>query len=123
MAWAPLAQGDPDLLTNPILTALAERYNKTVQQVALRYFCLSLIHIYYSQSIRHWKLNMGIRYEQQQTDYYEKGIRIDAQSPTYNDIIPVLAASWSHNGKSFSILTFMILMIFVARNMILPELN
>lgn len=28
MAWAPLAQGDPDLLTNPILTALAERYNK-----------------------------------------------------------------------------------------------
>ena len=37
MAWAPLAQGDPDLLTNPILTALAERYNKTVQQVALRY--------------------------------------------------------------------------------------
>ena len=46
---------------------------------------------------------MGIRYEHQQTDYYEKGIRIDAQSPTYNDIIPVLAASWSHNGKSFSL--------------------
>lgn len=57
----------------------------------------------YSRSIRHWKLNMGIRYEHQQTDYYEKGIRIDAQSPTYNDIIPVLAASWSHNGKSFSL--------------------
>ena len=57
----------------------------------------------YSKSIRHWKLNMGIRYEHQQTDYYEKGIRIDAQSPTYNDIIPVLAASWSHNGKSFSL--------------------
>lgn len=37
MAWAPLAQGDPDLLTNPILTALAERYDKTVQQIALRY--------------------------------------------------------------------------------------
>lgn len=27
----------------------------------------------YSRSIRHWKLNMGIRYEHQQTDYYEKG--------------------------------------------------
>lgn len=37
MAWAPLAQGNPELLTNPVLTALAERYNKTVQQVALRY--------------------------------------------------------------------------------------
>ena len=28
MAWAPLAQGNPELLTNPVLTALAERYNK-----------------------------------------------------------------------------------------------
>lgn len=37
MAWAPLAQGNPELLTNPVLTALAERYNKTVQQMALRY--------------------------------------------------------------------------------------
>ena len=37
MAWAPLAQGNPELLTSPVLTALAERYNKTVQQVALRY--------------------------------------------------------------------------------------
>ena len=37
MAWAPPAQGNPELLTNPVLTALAERYNKTVQQVALRY--------------------------------------------------------------------------------------
>lgn len=37
MAWAPLAQGNPELPTNPVLTALAERYNKTVQQVALRY--------------------------------------------------------------------------------------
>lgn len=57
----------------------------------------------YSKSIQHWKLNAGIRYEHQQTDYYEKGIRKDAQSPSYNDIIPVLAASWSHNGKSFSL--------------------
>jgi hypothetical protein len=57
----------------------------------------------YSRSIHHWKLNAGIRYEHQQTDYYEKGIRKDAQSPSYNDIIPVLAASWSHNGKSFSL--------------------
>ena len=37
MAWAPLAQGDPDLLTNPLLKHLAEIKGKTVQQVALRY--------------------------------------------------------------------------------------
>ena len=37
MAWAPLAQGDPDLLTNPIIMSLAEKYGKTPQQIALRY--------------------------------------------------------------------------------------
>lgn len=37
MAWAPLAQGDPDLQTNPTLVSLAEKYGKTTQQVALRY--------------------------------------------------------------------------------------
>ena len=35
MAWAPLAQGNPELLTNPVLTALAERYNKTAGGSAL----------------------------------------------------------------------------------------
>lgn len=37
MAWAPLTQGDPDLQTNSALVALAEKYSKTVQQIALRY--------------------------------------------------------------------------------------
>lgn len=37
MAWAPLAQGDPDLQSNPVLTVLAEKYGKTTQQIALRY--------------------------------------------------------------------------------------
>lgn len=37
MAWAPLTQGDPDLLTNPVIRALAEKYEKTPQQIALRY--------------------------------------------------------------------------------------
>ncbi len=55
----------------------------------------------YSLSLRHWKLNAGLRYEHQQTDYYEEGIRKEEQSPSYNDIIPILAASWSHQGKSF----------------------
>ena len=37
MAWGPLAQGDPDLQSNPVLAGLAEKYGKTPQQVALRY--------------------------------------------------------------------------------------
>lgn len=37
MAWGPLAQGDPDLTTRPAMAGLAEKYGKTVQQVALRY--------------------------------------------------------------------------------------
>ena len=37
MAWAPLAQGGADLTANSLMMALSEKYNKTVQQVALRY--------------------------------------------------------------------------------------
>lgn len=37
MAWGPLAQGDPDLVSNPVLKALSEKYGKTVHQIALRY--------------------------------------------------------------------------------------
>lgn len=56
----------------------------------------------YSVSLHKWKLNAGLRYEHQQTDYYEQGARKDGQSPSYDDIIPILAASWSHNEKSIS---------------------
>ena len=37
MAWAPLTQNDPELLTNSIMITLAEKYNKSIQQIALRY--------------------------------------------------------------------------------------
>lgn len=57
----------------------------------------------YSVSLHKWKLNAGLRYEHQQTDYYEQGARKDGQSPSYDDIIPILAASWSHNEKSISL--------------------
>lgn len=57
----------------------------------------------YSMSVSNWTLNAGLRYEHQQTDYYEQGVRKDEQSPSHNDIIPILAAGWSHNGKSFSL--------------------
>ena len=61
MAWAPLAQGDPDLLTNPALTALAEKYNKTVQQVALRYLIeRGIIAIPKSIRIERMKQNLDV---------------------------------------------------------------
>lgn len=36
MAWGPLAQGDPELTTHPVMASLAEKYDKTAQQIALR---------------------------------------------------------------------------------------
>lgn len=35
--WGPLGQGNSDLLTNPVITALAEKYGKNVGQVILRF--------------------------------------------------------------------------------------
>ena len=61
MAWAPLAQGNPELLTNPVLTALAEQYNKTVQQVALRYLIQrSIIAIPKSTHTERMKQNLDV---------------------------------------------------------------
>ena len=37
MAWGPLAQGEPELTTHPVMASLAEKYDKTAQQIALRY--------------------------------------------------------------------------------------
>ena len=36
-AWYPLGHGDQKLLTNPVLTALAEKYRKNVGQIILRW--------------------------------------------------------------------------------------
>ena len=61
MAWGPLAQGDPDLLTNTVLTSLAGRYNKTVQQVALRYLVQrGIIAIPKSTRIERMKQNLDV---------------------------------------------------------------
>lgn len=49
----------------------------------------------YSLPLGKWKLNAGMRYEHQQTRYYEDGVWKKEQSPSYNDLIPVLAANWS----------------------------
>lgn len=36
-AWAPLAQGANNIFTNPVLTEIGKKYNKTPAQVALRF--------------------------------------------------------------------------------------
>ena len=36
-AWAPLGQGRADLLTNPVITEIAEKYGKNAGQVILRF--------------------------------------------------------------------------------------
>lgn len=36
-AWAPFAEGENDIFTNPILTKIAEKYGKSVAQVILRW--------------------------------------------------------------------------------------
>ena len=41
MAWSPLAQGENDLFTHPILTEIGARYGKTAAQVDLRFLIQS----------------------------------------------------------------------------------
>lgn len=61
MAWGPLAQGDPDLQSNPVLKDLAEKYGKTPQQVALRYLLQrGVIAIPKSTHIERMKQNLDV---------------------------------------------------------------
>lgn len=61
MAWGPLAQGDSDLLSDSVLIALAERYHKTVQQIALRYLVQrGIIAIPKSTHVERMKQNLDV---------------------------------------------------------------
>lgn len=61
MAWGPLAQGDPDLQSNPVLAGLAEKYDKTPQQVALRYLVQrDIIAIPKSTHVERMKQNLDV---------------------------------------------------------------
>ena len=61
MAWGPLAQGASDLLSDSVLIALAERYHKTVQQIALRYLVQrSIIAIPKSTHVERMKQNLDV---------------------------------------------------------------
>ena len=61
MAWGPLAQGDPDLQSNPVLAGLAEKYGKTPQQEALRYLVQrDIIAIPKSTHVERMKQNLDV---------------------------------------------------------------
>lgn len=61
MAWGPLAQGASDLLSDSVLIALAERYHKTVQQIALRYLVQrGIIAIPKSTHVERMKQNLDV---------------------------------------------------------------
>lgn len=49
----------------------------------------------YSLPLGKFNFSAGLRYEFQQTDYSEKGIHQDAQSPTYRDWIPVVSIRYT----------------------------
>ena len=57
----------------------------------------------YAISFGKWKANAGVRYEHRETDYYDEGIRVAQQSPTYNDFIPTASLSWADNGFGLSL--------------------
>ena len=57
----------------------------------------------YAVSFGNWKANAGVRYEHRETDYYDEGIRVAQQSPTYNDFIPTASLSWADNGLGLSL--------------------
>lgn len=57
----------------------------------------------YSLRVKALRINAGLRYEHQQTDYYVNDAFQPEQSPTYDDLIPVLAAQYSHRDWDFGL--------------------
>ena len=57
----------------------------------------------YSLTFGKWMANAGIRYEHRGTDYYDNGIRMDKQSPTYDEFIPTASLSWEDKDFSLSL--------------------
>lgn len=61
MASGPLTQNDPDLLTNPVLKALSEKYHKTPHQIALRYLIeRGIVAIPKTTNIERMKQNLDV---------------------------------------------------------------
>ena len=57
----------------------------------------------YSLPLGKFNILAGLRYEFQQTDYYEKGIHQDDQSPTYRDWIPVVSIRYTSGNWFFAL--------------------
>lgn len=60
-AWAPFAENKNNLFTNPCLISLAEKYNKSVQQVILRWVTQrGIVTIPRTTSTAHAKANLAV---------------------------------------------------------------
>lgn len=57
----------------------------------------------YSVKLNQFHFSAGMRYEHQQTDYYENDVHQEEQSPTYDDLIPVLSVSYTPKDWNFSL--------------------
>lgn len=61
MGWGPLAEGKNGFFTNPVLTAIGEKYGKSVAQVALRFLLqLGIIVIPKSTKIERMRQNIDV---------------------------------------------------------------
>ena len=61
MAWAPLGQGGDDVLANPLLKKIGEKYDKTPAQVALRWLTQrNIVAIPKSSNVERMKQNINI---------------------------------------------------------------
>lgn len=61
MGWEPLAEGKNDFFTNPVLTAIGNKYGKSVAQVALRFLLqLGVIVIPKSAKIERMRQNLNV---------------------------------------------------------------
>lgn len=57
----------------------------------------------YSISSGKWKANAGFRYEHRETDYYDQGIRMDEQSPVYDELVPTVSVNWLHRNFNLAL--------------------
>ena len=57
----------------------------------------------YSIVFGKWNANAGVRYEHRETDYYQKGIHMKGQSPTYDDFIPTISLNWNNQSTNLSL--------------------
>ena len=57
----------------------------------------------YSIAFGKWNANAGVRYEHRETDYYQEGIHMEGQSPTYDDFIPTASISLADKGFNLTL--------------------